>query len=368
MSPLRYRSYQKYRRARIALSVAIVICAVLAGVLVIYAVKTSTKSPSSSATSKVSTAHHTSIRKSGQTKSRSAQQVAGSTVPLGVYAGPGSPAGAQVFAADTGSTVPYALDYLDASSWQTIADPSWLVSKWAGSGFQMIWGVPMLPDSGATLAQGATGAYNSMFTQLSEYLVSNGDASAVLMIGWDPEEPDSAWSVSTEAQAHQYVLFWRQIVTSMRAVPGSNFKFAWDVTGGPSDVSPTALFPGKSVVDLIATDVFDQSETGVAANWASIEAAPYGLNWVASYAAAQGKPLMIAKWGLVPSDQQGGGDDPEFVSSFLGWATQKHVFVAVAWDYGSWAISNDSFPRSEAVLHQLAIAGADASLATGVES
>ncbi|MGH9075212.1 MAG: hypothetical protein ACRDZQ_14010, partial [Acidimicrobiales bacterium] len=72
--------------------------------------------------------------------------------PLGAYAGAASPGTVDTIGQMVGHPLRNAMDFLDGTSWQTISDPSWFLSQWAGSGYHMTWGVPMLPSSGASLA------------------------------------------------------------------------------------------------------------------------------------------------------------------------------------------------------------------------
>ncbi len=276
-------------------------------------------------------------------------------VPLGVYAGPAAPDAAEAFAADIGAAVPYAMDYLDAGSWQSIADPTWILQRWSGSGFRMIWGVPMLPDTGtATLQQGASGAYDAEFASLGATLVAQGQASALLVIGWDPQDPSVPWSVTDEAGARQYVAYWDQIVDTLRAVPGSDFSFVWDVGTDGGSVTPPQLYPGDAMVTIVATDAFDFVQAPAADDWTTIASAPYGPDWFLSFARRHHKPMMLAHWGVVPVDQQGAGDDPRYVADLVTWASEHHLFAAVAWDFSGWAITGGSFPRSVAELRRLA--------------
>ena len=291
-----------------------------------------------------------------------------SPVPLGVYAGAGSPAAAAVFQTDAGATVPYALDYLDDASWTTISDPAWFMQRWAGSGFQMIFGVPMLPKTGASLAAGARGDYNALFATLAQILIDNGQASAILMPGWDPEQQSLPWSVNTTAEAEDYVAEFNQIVATMRAVPGAKFQFVWDVSNSPDPVTPAALYPGDAVVNIVATDAFDLGIGPVNQRFSEVARVPYGLNWFAGFATHHGKALMIAKWGVAPTANLGGGDDPGFVSDLLSWSSEKHVFAAVTWDYGTWAITGGAFPRSESILRQIVTASVQSPLSKVVES
>jgi hypothetical protein len=291
-----------------------------------------------------------------------------SAVPLGVYAGAGSPAAATVFAADTGTTVRYALDYFDATSWSTISDPSWFLARWAGTNFQMIFGVPMLPKTGASLAAGARGDYNGLFATLAQVLIDNGQASAILMPGWDPEDSSYPWAVSTTTQAEQYVAEFNQIVATMRAVPGAQFQFVWDASGSSHGIAPSALYPGDAVVNLIATGAFDIGIGPPAQRWSEVSNSAYGITWFDDFAEHHDKPFMIAEWGLAPTAAQGGGDDPLFVQDLLTWASQRHVFAAVTWDYGSWAITGGSFPRSASLLRQISTESVESPLANVVES
>lgn len=288
-------------------------------------------------------------------------QGTGQTAPtLGLYTGAGGASTAEELA--TTLNAPYALDYFPDDSWQDLTDPSWTLSQWAGTSFTMMWGVPMLPATGASLADGAAGDYDSLFSSLAQTLVADGQASSILLIGYDPGSSSNPWWVSTPAEALQYVAYWQQIVTAMRAVPGAQFRFEWDVAGGPSSISPASLYPGDQYVDIIATDAFDIPGPGTPAGqrWDDMAVIQYGPDWFAGFAAQHDKPFMIAKWGLVPTSDGGGGDDPTFVEQFLAWAQSKHVAAAVLWDSGDWGITLGGFPAADAVLVQLEQKGAHA--------
>ena len=73
---------------------------------------------------------------------------------LGVYAGGGNVSGANALGQSIGKNVPYAMDFLDGTSWSSIQDPKWFAQQWAGSSYQMIWGVPILPNTGRASRKG----------------------------------------------------------------------------------------------------------------------------------------------------------------------------------------------------------------------
>ncbi len=282
---------------------------------------------------------------------------ASATVPLGVYGGPGGTDAARSFARSAGVEVPYALDYFDNATWQTMTDPVWTLTQWSHTGDKMIWGVPMLPASGATLAQGATGQYDYQFVNLARLLVISGQGSATLALGFNPDQSSSPWSVSTSAEAALYVAYWQHIVTAMRQVPGAGFSFAWDLAGnGP--VSPAALYPGDQYVDVVATGAIDTlgaPPADAGSRWPALAWAPTGPQWFASFAASHHKPLSILSLIMVPATEPGGGgDDPNFVSQFLTWAMQNHVAPVVVWDYGPGALAGGAYPNSLSTLTSLA--------------
>jgi hypothetical protein len=270
----------------------------------------------------------------------------------GVYAGPGAVASAQAFAVQLGGPVPYALDFFNSGTWASISDPQWAISQWKVSRFHMIYGVPMLPESGASLATGATGAYDPEFTALATQLVAAGEGNAVLMIGWNPLQSGNTWQVNSQAAATAYVSYWRHIVESVRAVPGANFQFEWD--GGTPDGSLTAssVYPGDAYVNLIATNAFDRLTTPPGGSrWYATAQGANGPDWFSQFAADHHKPLVIGEWGLVPaSTPGGGGDDVAFVRDFTQWCGTNHVALVVTWDYGTWGLLSGSFPASEAAL------------------
>ena len=62
----------------------------------------------------------------------------------------------------------------------------------------------------------------------------------------------SAWSVASSTDAANFVAFWRQIVTTMRAVPGAKFKFLWNPnSGSPTTYTPDQAYPGDAYVDYV---------------------------------------------------------------------------------------------------------------------
>jgi hypothetical protein len=290
---------------------------------------------------------------------------ASTTPPLGVYAGAASPSVVNALGQSIGQQPAYAMDFLDGTSWQSIENPSWFLSQWQGSGYSMIWGVPILPnDTSYSLAAGASGAYNQYFVTLAQAFVAGGQGSSIIRLGWEFNGGWFPWAAN--GQAANFIAYWQQIVDSMRSVPGANFKFEWNPTLGDQGVGNLAnYYPGNDYVDYIGADVYDvawASYPGADAEFTQMETETYGLNWLSSFAAQQGKPITLPEWGLGwgdgdagqpvsdPGNETSGGDDPTFINDMANWIATNNVFEATFWDYGSSTVGGGSNPNSEAAL------------------
>jgi len=253
-------------------------------------------------------------------------------LPLGDYAGADNPGGVAGFASETGANVTLALDYLDRASGWAAMDSASGIGAWSSSGYQLVLAVPMLPGHAAgTLNKGARGSYDSYFVTLAKNLVADGEGNAYLRLGWEFNGNWYKWSVHNAKQAVAFAAYFRNIVTAMRSVQGEDFKFVWNPMADSShgNYSASQAYPGNAYVDFIGTDVYDQSWLNplTAQNtWDQQLAGPWGLDWLATFAADEGKPIVFPEWGVViRNDGHGLGDDPYFVTAFASWITSHDV-------------------------------------------
>ena len=277
------------------------------------------------------------------------------SVALGDYAGYGNPDGLIDFELATGAHLTYATDYLARSQGWAAMDEAPGASAWSGSGFRLVLGVPILPGVG-TLAQGATGAYDQYFTALAKHLVSAGESDAILRLGWEFNGNWFAWTVQTSTDAANFVAFWQQIVTTMRAVRGEQFKFVWNPDGAsPTSYTPDQAYPGNAYVDYVGTDDYDNfwgTPFTPAAAWANQLSQQWGFNWLASFAAAHAKPIAIPEWSdEYRTDGHGLGDDPSFMDNMGAWFVSHNVAFADIWSFDSSStyrnnILDGTFPKS----------------------
>jgi hypothetical protein len=282
--------------------------------------------------------------------------------PLGIYAGGDNPSGVSSLGGAIGRQPAYAMDYLDGSSWSSMeSSAASEASTWSGSGYAMTFSVPMLPNSGSTLAAGAAGSYDSYYQGIAQGLVAHNEANSIVRIGWEFNGNWFSWAANS-SDASQFVTFWQHAVDAMRSVAGANFKFEWCPTLGDQRVGNLAnYYPGNSYVDYVAADVYDEAwgnYPGAGQEWSNLETESYGLNWLTSFAAGQGKAVALGEWGLgsVPgksgqayaaSNQKvSGGDDPGFIDGMAKWVATNNVYEATYFDSGSSTLSSSSNPSS----------------------
>ncbi len=296
---------------------------------------------------------------------------------LGVFAGSGNPQSVADFGSTLGRAPTYAMDFLDGTSWSTITAAGYPYDAWKGSGYSMIWGVDMLPDtyspnadtsvSGGScngLAQGATGAFDHYFVTVAQNIVNAGFANSVIRLGWEFNGGWFPWAAGGCASA--FTGYFDHIVTAMRSASGQHFAFEWNPTAGDFGIGALAsYYPGDAYVDYVGLDVYDvawQSYPGMPAEFFAMETEADGLNWLDAFSAQHGKPMTFPEWGLgwgtcsssgqavSGSSQVCGGDDGAFVSEMAGWIATHDVFEATFWDYGSSTVGGGSNPVTAAAL------------------
>jgi len=297
---------------------------------------------------------------------------------LGFYDGNSSPSGIETAASWLGSSssVKYAQDFIDATSWSTIDNP-WNLSNWQSSPFKMVWGVPMLP-CGSPDTQCSTnvsdydlvasGGADGYFQTLAKNMVAAGFGSSYIRLGWEFNATWMGWSICNQggsgltSWAHDFVPAFRNIVTSMRSVSGANFKFIWNPIVSSADGCPGGnlekFYPGDKYVDVVSLDVYDEvgQQTSNSERWADLlngvnggQWTPvqpdaiggqsfkgYGLTWLAAYGKEHGKLIGLPEWGLNGAGlDAGGGDDAYFVTQMANWIKANASGPAIYWNSGS---------------------------------
>ncbi|MCD5316274.1 glycoside hydrolase family 26 protein [Kineosporia babensis] len=274
---------------------------------------------------------------------------AAADVKVGVFRGT-KPAEVGEFEEWLGRDIAYAVDYSNRDQWDDVANPTYMLQAWEGSGYRMVYGVVMLPahDDSATLAAGAAGDYDDYYRTLAQNLVEYGQGDSIIRLAWEFNVRKGRWNLQA-ADRDDFVAYWRNIVTTMRSVPGAEkLEFDWNVNNGGETFDSTVYYPGEEFVDYIGVDVYDIAWTEGSypypsgcntacrklhqeVAWDSITDAGYGLDFWSAFAAEQGKPLSMPEWGLwdrTETDSQGGMDNPFFIQQMFEFIDDPQNNVA----------------------------------------
>ena len=259
---------------------------------------------------------------------------------LSVYKGAGCEGSARIAGFERWLVRPIdrVVDFLARDTWRSmVSSGKWISDCWKTTRYKVSLAIPMLPsDRQSNLEEGAGGAYNSYFRELAEAFVSNGQGDAILRLGWEFNGGWYPWAAQRNPEA--WVALWKQIVTTMRAVPGARFKFDWSPTLGWQQVRSDKVYPGDDYVDIIGLDVYNQTWNSKAttpeARWGDLMDQSYGLKWHAEFARKHGKCMSFPEWGTgTRPDGHGGGDDPLFVRNMAAWISSHNVCYHGIWDY-----------------------------------
>ena len=254
------------------------------------------------------------------------------------------------------------------SDWTTpwFASPPWpsmnMVNwKNAAPGRRIIISQPMVPDSAPSTWRvlGAQGAYDQYATQLAKNLVSLGIGDSIIRLGWeanDGADQDSTLG-SDSSQWSDWAIYWARIAWAMRAVPGAHFQFDWTVNQYWQPIPLSSWYPGDDVVNIIGIDAYDSGISNASLTptqrWNQLVNEPDGLNAVAEFAAAHGKPMSIPEWGLIPSGAAtGGGDDPTYVAGLATFIRNHNVIYDSYFLHGPGVILLPNAPNSLAAYRQ----------------
>jgi hypothetical protein len=265
---------------------------------------------------------------------------AGAAAPLGVYQGGGCDGVKRLpqFTAWFGRPPDQLLDFFAMNNWDAVASSAdWSIICWEKTDFPMVFSLPMLTKAaGDSLADGAAGKYDATYQRIARTLARHGFADAVVRLGWEFNGDWFPWAAHKDPRA--FVDYWRHIVTVMRAVPGAAFRFDWCPILGRQKIAPDQVYPGDAFVDIIGTDVYNQSWTypldKAKERWNELLNQPYGLQWQRDFAALHRKPVSFPEWGTgTRPDGRGGGDDPYFIEQMADWIGGSNLAYHSYWDY-----------------------------------
>jgi len=222
-------------------------------------------------------------------------------------------------------------------------DMNFVAWKNAVPGRRLIISQPMVPAGVPAnwRVRGAQGDYDRYATRLAANLVALGLGDSIIRLGWEANATAADRENALGADSSQWgdwAAYWARIVRAMRAVPGADFLFDWTINQYDRPIPLDAWYPGDDVVDIVGIDAYDggidQVGLSGARRFSQLSNQADGLNVVAAFAQAHGKPLSIPEWGLIPIGPLGGaGDDPAYIAGLASFIAHHDVVYNASFDH-----------------------------------
>jgi hypothetical protein len=226
------------------------------------------------------------------------------------------------FASWRGTQVQTVTTYPAYDTWEQLASSEWHVSIFDGFKGRLVYGLPLLPKSGGSLAEVATGRRDDVWRAIARQLATNERHDSYVRVGLEANGDWFPWGSDAD-EAPEFRAAFRHVVQVMRS-EAPRLRFVFDISCGVefkgSDGrldSLTKLYPGDDVVDVIGCDAYDSYSTQIrkAGDFAEVarpdDAA--GLLDVVDFARSHGKTFAVPEWGLTKRSADGAGDNPVFI-------------------------------------------------------
>jgi hypothetical protein len=261
-----------------------------------------------------------------------------------------------------GRSVDTVLEFIPHDSWSTISRPTNQLRTWAELPYDVVFTTPMLPRDGSTLAAGAAGAYDAHWRTFAQTFLREGRPDARIRLGHEANHTYYPWTATGGKEA-QFAAYYRRIVTVLRAVPGTRFRFTWNVLSNATGADAERMYPGDAYVDVISLDLYDgvPNVKDFEQRWQRLRTQRYGVDWLRTFARAHGKPMAFDEWALIKSNDHSrrdprsdSGDNTVYINRMLDLFAAEHVAYACYFDvdtkYGNTnsRIMNGPYPNASA--------------------
>jgi VCBS repeat-containing protein len=230
------------------------------------------------------------------------------------------------------------------------------------------WAIPLAWD-GISLADVASGAYDSTFVAMAEAIAENQteDVSPLLYVrlGWEATN-SYPWKVHSgpdkaldESLVEDYIDAFQHVATIFRSVD-DRFRIEWNQNYSNQDANGVyydlaELYPGDEFVDVVGVDAYNvarfSGQDDPASAWDYKLNAPYGLEWFSDFAAEHGKPLALTEWGI-DSDDFG-----SYVDNLAEFVRTNNVIYTNYWNADARTNGNDTLTDGSKPATAAAIAG-----------
>lgn len=254
------------------------------------------------------------------------------------------------------------VDFISYLSWNDVLNSThWTANSWAGYEGRLTLTIPMLPKSSdAGIAQGAAGAYDTIFKQLADIIAASRKTATIIRIGHEFNGNWYPWSVGRDAGAWKE--YWRRIAQIFKGHISKNFLVEWSPIANKGSINVEDCWPGGDLVDVIGLSFYNDCTNhcveDAKTRWREHVEGDWGVAWHRAFAKAQEKPRSFPEWGTgFRSNGMGGRDDPYFIEGMSQVLNEPSVFYHNYFDFDARdfhaKLSNNQFPMAALRFKQL---------------
>lgn len=228
---------------------------------------------------------------------------------------------------------------VDAPSWDALQHTD-VVDRLAAASGRTVLSAPLLPQSGASLAQCNNGDYDQAFGVFASHISAADIQQPVVDIGAAMNVEGRSFGGDPAAFAACYR---RAALAVKGAIPAAQLQWTVGVgsrAGMPRDAVLRA-WPGADLVDLVGVQALDTRP------WAEQINGDYGLNYWADFADRHGKRIAVSQWGAHPASPTS-ATNAAYVQNMHGWMARTAAKGALAYDAYTAPLDGHGQPADEA--------------------
>ncbi|MEZ5817787.1 MAG: hypothetical protein R3D44_11960 [Hyphomicrobiaceae bacterium] len=211
-----------------------------------------------------------------------------------------------------------------------------------GTRRKLLWNQPLTME-GTPLSQVAAGVHDDVFTAIAVNIRDAGFYDAIVNLGWDMTGSWVPWT-ATGGHEGDYIGAFRRVASLFKRVSPS-FRICWSPARNQAGVTPDAVYPGDEHVDLLGMSVlvigppkgpglekFIENTVIGHGTAPEPEKLPFGLAWLAEFAAIHHKGIVLPEVGVAAAADQAGNatqafDDDMIVTRLAQWINARGVLL-----------------------------------------
>jgi Ca2+-binding RTX toxin-like protein len=247
-----------------------------------------------------------------------------------------SAANVQAFERAIGAEVETVLGYGSGSGGWADMNPGWIYSQGflGGAGKPVNLSMPMAPDSAgvadyASIARGEHRGDHQSWARTILAAAPQDGSPIYVRSTWEIPGEWFPWSQVAKDDPETFKAAWRAFADAFHDV-SDRFQMVWDFNSDRGAVEQ--FYPGDEAVDVIGQDIYWNSDFQGGApdaafdkHFAAKGGYSRGLDWMADFAAAHGKPMAISEWGVPINDPAVTAEEAAaWVGRFRDWILDQN--------------------------------------------